>query len=258
MKASPKQMMSIIKEIESTLWAQYKSYQTVKLYIERWQVETWANDDYPVYNFNIVYKKDDGAKNIDLLSTLNKMDDELLFKIAVDLGLDIPDMIYAVPEIISLKSSDYKDVGISFEEAYKKIYVDPSHSIALSQAALETVIKRICNDERFNQNEEHKSLYKLATCILKEFHFLPKQTDNNYIRNIGSSILNIAKNIEDLRSNCTKEAHGRLNEDYIIDDPLYAQLFVNTTATLGLFLLNFYEKKYVQQQEDNESFDLPF
>ena len=251
-------MMSIINEISRKIWSKYKSYQTVTLYIERWQEETRHNYNYPEYNFDIVYKQDDSGKNINLLATLNKMDDELLFKIAVDLGLDIPDIIYAVPEIISLKSSDYRDVGISFEEAYKKIYADPSHAIALSQAALETVIKRICSDERFNQNEENKSLYKLTTYILKKFQFLPKQTDNNYIRNIGSSILNIAKNIEDLRSNCTKEAHGRLYEDYIIDDPLYAQLLVNTTATLGLFLLKFYEKKYVQQQEEKESFDLPF
>ncbi len=93
---------------------------------------------------------------------------------------------------------------------------------------------------------------------MKVFKYFPNQTEDDYIRNIGSSILNIAKNIEDLRSNCTKEAHGRLQEDYIIDDPLYAQLFVNTSATLRLFLLNFYEKKFLQQIKETSYDNLPF
>ena len=54
------------------------------------------------------------------------MSDELLFKIAVDMGVQIPSIIYAVPEIISLTANDYKDVHSVFENAFKKIYDDPS------------------------------------------------------------------------------------------------------------------------------------
>ncbi len=156
------------------------------------------------------------------------------------------------------KSTDYKDVNLIFEEAFKKVYEDPSHSIALANSALETVIKKICQDKRITQIGGKKSLYKLTQHILKVFKYFPNQTEDDYIRNIGSSILNITKNIEDLRSNCTKEAHGRLQEDYIIDDPLYAQLFVNTSATLGLFLLNFYEKKFSLHIEEVSYDDVPF
>ena len=261
-KTSPRQIMKIIEKIDKAIWSEYKSYQMVKTYILKWQEQIWdvGNTGWNGYNgvnFEIVYK-DEKEENINLIATLHNMDDELLFKIAVDFGVEIPNIIYAVPEIISYKSTDYKDVNLIFEEAFKKVYEDPSHSIALANSALETVIKKICQDERIEQIEGKKSLYKLTQHILKVFKYFPNQTEDDYIRNIGSSILNIAKNIEDLRSNCTKEAHGRLQEDYIIDDPLYAQLFVNTSATLGLFLLNFYEKKFPQQIKETSYDDLPF
>ncbi len=261
-KTSPRQMMKIIEKIDKAIWNEYKSYQMVKTYILKWQEEIWdaGNTGWNGYNgvnFEIVYK-DEKEENINLIATLHNMDDELLFKIAVDFGVEIPNIIYAVPEIISYKSTDYKDVNLIFEEAFKKVYEDPSHSIALANSALETVIKKICQDERIELIEGKKSLYKLTQHILKVFKYFPNQTEDDYIRNIGSSILNIAKNIEDLRSNCTKEAHGRLQEDYIIDDPLYAQLFVNTSATLGLFLLNFYEKKFLQQIKETSYDNLPF
>ena len=207
--------------------------------------------DYKLYGTKILNLK---TQEIGLLICMweNKFTDK-----TVDFGVEIPNIIYAVPEIISYKSTDYKDVNLIFDEAFKKVYEDPSHSIALANSALETVIKRICQDEQIKKIEGKKSLYKLTQHILKSFKYFPTQTEDEYIRNIGSSILNIAKNIEDLRSNCTKEAHGRLKEDYIIDDPLYAQLFVNTSATLGLFLLNFYEKKF-PKQKDTTYDEIPF
>ncbi len=207
--------------------------------------------DYKLYGTKILNLK---TQEIGLLICMweNKFTDK-----TVDFGVEIPNIIYAVPEIISYKSTDYKDVNLIFDEAFKKVYEDPSHSIALANSALETVIKRICQDEQIKKIEGKKSLYKLMQHILKSFKYFPTQTEDEYIRNIGSSILNIAKNIEDLRSNCTKEAHGRLKEDYIIDDPLYAQLFVNTSATLGLFLLNFYEKKF-PKQKDTTYDEIPF
>lgn len=260
-KASPKQIFNIIDEIDKKIWEEYKSYQKVKAYIERWQEPVWDAGNtgwngYNGYNFDIVFKH---KEDINLIATLNKMDDELLFKIAVDLGLKIPNIIYAVPEIISFTSSDYNDVNLIFEEAFKKIYQDPSHSIVLANSALETVIKRICQDPKISDIKGHKTLYKLTQHILKEFKFFPNQTEDECIRNIGSSLLNLAKNIEDIRSNCTKEAHGRLAEDYIIDDELYSTLFVNTASTLGLFLLNFYEKKYKKIiQESSLEDEIPF
>ncbi len=39
-------------------------------------------------------------------------------------------------------------------------------------------------------------------------------------------------------------SHGKTGEDYIIDDPMYAYLVVNSVTTVGMFLKDFYQKKY--------------
>ncbi len=110
-KTSPRQIMKIIEKIDKAIWNEYKSYQMVKTYILKWNTG-W--NGYNGVNFEIVYK-DEKEENINLIATLHNMDDELLFKIAVDFGVEIPNIIYAVPEIISYKSTDYKDVNLIFE-----------------------------------------------------------------------------------------------------------------------------------------------
>jgi len=48
-----------------------------------------------------------------------------------------------------------------------------------------------------------------------------------------------------------------LQDDYTVDDPLYAHFVINTVSTVGLFLLNFYEKKY-KVEENNADDEIPF
>ena len=71
----------------------------------------------------------------------------------------------------------------------------------------------------------------------------------------------ISNHIETLRSTKTS-AHWKTKKDYLIDDPLYAYFVVNSVSTVGLFLINFYEKKYNKKVEINEEkrkiMDVPF
>ena len=80
------------------------------------------------------------------------------------------------------------------------------------------------------------------------------------IRNIGSGLLKVAQNIEAMRSKHADTSHGKTADDYIIDDELYAKFVLNAVTTVGLFLLNFYEKKYLQNQANQSSAgeDIPF
>jgi len=50
--------------------------------------------------------------------------------------------------------------------------------------------------------------------------------------------------------------HGKTTEDYIISDPLYAYLVVNSVTTIGLFLKSYYIKKF--SKEEPELDELPF
>jgi len=246
---SPSAMLEIIERIEKALWEKFetKKYQNVKRYISRWHV---VYDEFGNSNFDTILQKDND--NIDLPATLDSMDDELLFKIAVDLNIEVPGLVYSVAEIKGVLSQKYEDVGRTFERAHEKIYSEPSTAIIMANSALERIIKKICSDSSIDRCNSKDTLYKLASHVLKQFNFFPDKSLNTNIRNIGSGLLNVSQAIENIRSNNT-EAHG--TEDEIISDPLYAMLVVNTVATIGLFLLNYYEKHY--QPEPNFE-DEPF
>ena len=53
----------------------------------------------------------------------------------------------------------------------------------------------------------------------------------------------IGQTIDDLRSD-KATAHGKLGEEYVVDEPLWAALAVNTCATVGIFLWELFNKKY--------------
>lgn len=249
-------MLNIIERIEKALWDKFenKKYQNVKRYIARWQIEeydSYGNTQWS--NFEIINQKD--SDNIDLSATLDRMNDELLFQIAVDLGVEVPGLVYSVAEIKGVLSQKYEDVGRTFEKAHEKIYSEPSTAIIMANSALERIIKKICSDSSIDGCNSKDTLYKLTSHILKQFKFFSDNSLNTSIRNIGSGLLNASQAIENIRSNNT-EAHG--TEDEIISDPLYAMLVVNTVATVGLFLLNYYEKHYKPESDFNPDEEIPF
>lgn len=261
-KASPRQVMKIIDLVEKEIWKKYKSYKNVLRYIKRWQQEIWDIEGtgwngYNGFNFEIVLQGK--SEDIDLSKTLDNMEDDLLFQVAVDMGVEIPNIIYAVPEIIRITANDYQDVHRVFESAFKKVYEDPSNAVALANSALETIVKRILQDIKVDYNKKD-TLYKLSLTILKEFKFpFDKNEDIGdlaEVRNIGSGLVKVSQAIENIRSKYTKETHGKLQEDYIIDNPLYAQFVVNSVSCVGLLLLNFYEQKYKVEETEDDLVDL--
>lgn len=252
---SPSSMLDIIDRIEKALWDRFKAkkYQNVKRYILRWHEEEYDGGGNYCGNFSIITQKN--TDNIDLPATLDTMNDELLFKIAVDLNIEVPGLVYSVAEIKGVLSQKYEDVGRTFEKAHEKIYSEPSTAIIMANSALERIIKKICSDGSIDGCNSKDTLYKLASHILKQFNFFPDKSLNANIRNIGSGLLSASQAIENIRSNNT-EAHG--TEDEIISDPLYATLVVNTVATVGLFLLNYYEKHYKSEPDNNPDDKIPF
>lgn len=250
---SPSSMLDIIDRIEKGLWERFKEkkYQNVKRYLLRWHEE--EHDDWNNYSCNFYIRTQKDSDNIDLPATLDTMNDELLFKIAVDLNIEVPGLIYSVAEIKGVLSEKYEDAASTFQKAHEKIYSDPSTAILMANSALERIIKKICADESIEKCDPKATLYKLTSHILKQFNFFPDKSLNINISNIGSGLLNTSQAIENIRSNNT-EAHG--TEDEIITNPLYAMLVVNSVSTVGLFLLNYYEKHYktVSSFED----EIPF
>ena len=252
-KVSPSYIIDLIEQITQTLYSKYASYKRVETYIKRWQqVDYYANDgygDYPIYNFNIIYKE---KEKIDVTATLNNASDDLIIQIAIDLGIEVVGIIYSIAKIESLDKHYYKNAKIIFDDAIKRVYDKPDESIGLANSALETIIKHILEQGKLNIKYNKKAtLYDLTQTVLKGFKLFPsKDCIQDEINKIGSSLLCIAQSVETLRSEMTK-FHGKDSSQYIVEVPLYAIFVVNTIATIGNFIISFYEKKYTTSDTEN-------
>lgn len=248
--------MSLVKSINDKLFDIYRGYTDVEQYIRKW----YECDDYGNWeNFSIPKKKSkDGQEVIDALATLHSMNGELLLKIAIDLGIETPDFIPAIPTFKNELKSNYDTASQTFEKAYSNVETDPDLAIALAYSALESVCKEILNDKRvIITYDRNLTLPKLISTLCKQFRLI----DDNLpieLKTIGSSLINIAKSIEDIRSDKTK-AHGKTDQDYRIQDSLYTKFIINSVTSVGLFFLDFYKSKYPAIKNNNSDVDdLPF
>lgn len=264
---SPSYMIDLISNISKVLYDKYKSYKKVEMYITRFRkiVQQRGYNKYPIYNFNIIYKND-FEDNIDLEKTLNNIPSETVIQIAIDLNIEVAEVIYSIARIEGLNKDKYINARKILEEAIKHVYDSPDESIGLANSALESIIKHILEQNILNIKYNKKdTLYKLTEDVLKSFNFYPSNNVPDEIKRVGSSLLNISKAIETLRSEKTK-FHGKDSSQIVIEDPLYACFIVNSVATIGNFLIGYFEK-FIIKKEDNKNFenenflsenDLPF
>ncbi len=252
-KISPKFKMQVLLEIENAIWNEYKTYKRVRQYMEQWIEE----DDWNNQNFVIITKGD--TNDIDLTQTLTHIDDETVLQIAADIGVNTPDFIPAVAEIYNIFKVNYQTAGETFKQALNQCYEHPDNAISLANSALESIVKHILKDSKFENFDKTKTLYEQAIDILKQFQIYPEKEMPTEVKTIGSSLLAVSRAIEQLRSEKTT-SHGKLTEDKIIEDPLYASFIINSVATVGLFLINYYNKKFnIEEQQPLTSTDeLPF
>lgn len=120
---SPKYLMKLVKQVDTAIWDEYKSYREVRMYIEKWHEE---NDYNNWENFRIAIKDN---KEIDLLQTLNNMSGELLLKVAIDMNVDTPDFIPSVPVFKNSLKTEYKTAYDTFVKAFRQVEIDPSLAV---------------------------------------------------------------------------------------------------------------------------------
>lgn len=258
-KISPSYQMKLVQAINDKLFELYRSYNEVEHYLRKWY-ESDGYGDWENFHFATKMTKENQPK-IDTPTTLHSMDGELLLKIAIDLGLETPDFIPSIPTFKNELKSNYETASQTFEKAYISVESDPDLAVALAYSALESISKEILNDNRVTISYDRKlTLPKLITTICKSFKLIDENIPVE-LKTIGSSLINIAKAIEDIRSDKTK-AHGQTDNDYYIQDSLYSKFIINSVASVGLFLLNFYKEKYPERVVETDSTlddnDLPF
>ena len=249
---SPKYRMKLLEQIRQAIWNEYASYERAELYISQWHVrDEWTE------NFSILHN----GKGIDVLQTLNNIDNETLIKIAIDLGIDTPDFIPSVPLFRNKIKAEYPTASATFEKAIKAIETDPDTAIGLANSALESIVKEILRHPYIQSKDVKKdTLHSLVRSLLKVFKLFPGENMPTEFNTIGSSLISIAQSIEGVRSERTN-FHGKCNDDVVISDSMYAYVVVNSVTTVGLFLDSFF-KKYIKytsiKSEEQVVDDLPF
>ena len=143
---SPSQTMQLIERIENALWNKFDDhkYAKVKRYMKLWQKDVdWdGNFESSCKNFEIIDQP--GTSVIDLSETLHQIKDiELLLQIAFDLGIEVPSVIYGVPEVKTILADSYKNVFQVFEEVYKKLESETAISIRIAKASLQRLIREL-------------------------------------------------------------------------------------------------------------------
>lgn len=262
MEISPVYRMELLQKVEEEIWNKYSSYKNVEQYI---RLNQEVYDDSGHADFYISYFTEGNNKNkINLSETLGSIAIEVpdkLLKMAIDLGIETPDFIPSIPIFRNKLKDDYKNASISFEKAFQNIEKDPAESVGNANSVLESILKEILSDERFSHiDASNKTSGKLVKEILKVFGLNNDSPElPNEMKSIGSTLTTVAKAIEDLRSDKTLH-HGQESKKYLIDQDLYAYFVINACATVGLFLIDFYENKFPKSVSSFEisDDDLPF
>ena len=267
MRLRPKYKMELVSKINKRIYEEYQTYAAVEAYIREFVAITgynsWTQEE--EYNFDLYFKKDKTGKDvIDLTKTLTNMPQDDLLRISIDVSISVPMVLPAFPTFVRKLTPE--ETGISyakemFDKAYNLAIDDPAQAIGLANSTLETIIKYILQDSRSQIKYNKKdTLYKLTETILKEFKFFPTPELQDNIKKIGSSLLCISHEIENLRSDKTF-SHGKENGDYVINDSLFSIFIINSITTVGLFIISYFEEQYGKLKQETEvemDEDIPF
>ena len=237
--------MKLIPNIEEALLSTYKTYEDVRVYLQKWaEIINEEGKEFRIF--------EDYNRNIDLTSTLYRINKEALLRIAIELGVDTPDFIPSTPVFRNEIKAEYTSASSTFESAFKKIESEPNIAIGLANSALESIVKEILKDERINSKiKANKTLYDLTCEILKVFLLFPNSEMPKEIKLIGSSLLTISQQIEKLRSDKT-DFHVKTNKDYKIEDPIYTYFVVNCVTTVGLFFNTYFKLRFPKSNIEKE------
>ena len=112
------------------------------------------------------------------------------------------------------------------------------------------------SDRRINvEFSEKDTTTKLIKAICKAFGFYDEPVSEE-IRTLASSLIAASQAVEKFRSTKTL-IHGKTDNDYVVDKPLYAYFVVNSVSAIGLFLLNFYKENFKNNSEPADSSNFP-
>lgn len=242
---SPLYMQQLKERVEEELWNLFEKskYRQVGEYIERWH-----EDDGNFWENFCIHTKDD---HIDLSATLTGMPNDILIKIAADIGVETPGLLPCIPVMKNILNQNNTNAYANFERAVKNVYDHPDQSVALAASTLEGLFKTIlgsCCGAAPSVSTKNASLSDLTSKVVKELIGTCDAGTPVEIKTLASQLRSLGSMIDSLRSD-KSIAHGKADGEYVVDDPLWAETVVNTTATLGILLWRLFKRHRAQEAE---------
>ena len=241
---SPLYMQRLKERVEDALWNLFtkSKYRQVEEYVGRW----YESDDFNYENFSI-YRKDD---HIDLGRTLAGMPNDILIKVAADIGVETPGLLPCIPVMKNVLNRNNTNAYANFERAVKNVYDHPDQSVALAASTLEGVFKTILQNIDPEASVGNLSLSDLTNKTVKNLVDSCEPSAPQEIKTLSTQLRGLGSSIDNLRSD-KSTAHGKAAGEYVIDDALWAEAVVNATATLGLLLWRLHERSCAKAEEES-------
>lgn len=232
-------MQRLKGQVENALWNLFEEskYRQVEEYIHRWH-----DDDGSFWENFCIFEKDG---HIDLSRTLAMMPNDILIKIAADIGVETPGLLPCIPVMKNILNQSNTNAYMNFERAFKDVYDHPDQSVALAASTLEGLFKTILQNSDSSIQVKNLSLSDLTNKVVKQLVSDCDASAPQEIKTLASQLRGLGSTIDNLRSD-KSTAHGKADGDYVIDDDLWAETVVNATATLGLLLWRLYERSCVE------------
>lgn len=247
LQISPKFALDIAKKVSKKLTDDY-SNDEIRSYLMKFHKDCYndlVNMVLIPKNFKFEYVNN-SSDVVDVFKTLMSMPGDVLIKVAMDLGIETPGFIPAIPEF-KQEIRKISDVMANiFDEAYKVALENPKDSASKCSSTLESLLKEILTDSRVagDLEEAYNSKDTLAKNVGKLIKVFKSKGQNiDRFNELCTKIFDSVVLIGGIRNNHTV-AHGHEQNDILVDDPMYAYFIINATSTLGLFLLDCYKKFY--------------
>jgi abortive infection Abi-like protein len=139
-------------------------------------------------------------------------------------------------EIVSDRLQSFDSAGVHeiWNKALNRRKDDPEGAITIARTLLETVCKRILDDQRiaYTNKEDLPKLYSMAA---KSLNLAPEQHSEQAIRAILSGVMTVVNGLGTLR-NKLSDSHGRGGAP-VRPSPRHASLAVNLAGALATFLV---------------------
>lgn len=254
---SPLYMQRLKNRVEETLWKLFpqSKYKNVNEYILRWHEEDGCYENFPVYY--------DIDSHIKLSDTRAGMSNNLLIKIAADIGVETPGILPCIPVMKNILNQNNSNAYTNFKRAIKNVYDSPDQSVTLAASTLEGVIKTILTRLTPDDQVDRLTLSKLTGKVVRRLIGKCNPSTPEEIKNLASGITKTNQAISELRNN-KSVAHGKAQGEHVIDDALWAETVVNATATVGMLLWRLFERRQNRNSEiappsgKIDSNDIPF